>query len=83
VSDHRAEPLTRDPETGEPTAVPNPKVLAATGGAVVGAAAGAVLVYVIETTTGVDIPEGVEGSIVALVAAAISFVGGYVKHPRG
>lgn len=83
MSDHSAQPpVTRD-AAGNPTSTPDPKVLAATGGTVVGAAAGAVLVYVIETVAGVDLPDGIDASIVTLVAAAVTFVAGYVKHPRG
>jgi NhaP-type Na+/H+ or K+/H+ antiporter len=84
VADHVSTepPVTRD-EHGNPTSVPEPKVVAATGGAVVGAAAGFVLVYVIETAARIDMPTLVDNAIITLVAAAVTFVGGYVKHPRG
>lgn len=58
----------------------SPKVTASTIAAPVAVAATAVLVYVVESTAGIDIPELVEGSIAVLLAAAGAFVAGYVKR---
>jgi hypothetical protein len=70
-------------ETGVPTSKPQPKVLAATAGAGVGAAAGTVVNYLIETLSGVDLPDTVEGAILVLVSAGVAFAAGYVKRPSG
>lgn len=68
---------------GEPTAVPQPKVVAATVGAGVGAASSTLLVYLIESIGRVDIPDVVEGAILVLVSAGVSFLAGYIKRPSG
>lgn len=73
------------PITGEiehvksPSKKPQPKVIAATGGSVVGVALTTVLVYVIETAGKFDIPVAVEGAGAILITAAITFASGYVK----
>ena len=58
----------------------SPKVTASTVAAPVAVAATAVLVYVIESTAGIDIPELVEASIAVLLAAGAAFVAGFVKR---
>jgi hypothetical protein len=68
---------------GNPTNTPQPKVVAATVGAGVGAAAGTVVNYLIETIANVDLPDTVEGAIAVLIAAGVAFVAGYVKRPTG
>lgn len=68
---------------GNPTNTPQPKVVAATVGAGVGAAAGTVVNYLIETIGRVDLPDTVEGAIVVLITAAITFGAGYLKRPTG
>lgn len=73
-------PVTTD-ELGEPTAVPQPKVIAATAGAGVGAAITTVGVYVFETATRIDLPSVVEGAVLVLVSAAVAFAAGYIKRP--
>lgn len=73
-------PVTTD-ESGTPTSRPQPKVVAATVGAGVGAALTTVGVYVFEATTAVDLPPAVEGAFLVLITAALSFVAGYVKRP--
>jgi len=76
----RAEARTLD-ANGNPTAVPQPKVIAATAGAGVGAAAATVIIWIIEATIGVDIPEGVELAGGVLLTAAVSFAAGYLRRP--
>lgn len=56
------QPITTDP-SGEPTATPQPKVIAATIGAGVGAALSTVGVYAFETLANHDLPDVVEGAI--------------------
>ncbi|GAA5205879.1 hypothetical protein [Microbacterium kyungheense] len=70
-------------EAGTATGKPQPKVLAATAGAGVGAAAGTVVNYLIETLTHVNLPDTVEGAILVLVSAGVAFAAGYVKRPSG
>lgn len=68
---------------GAPTKTPQPKVIAATAGAGVGAAASTIGVYLIETLGNVDLPDAVEGAILVLVSAGVAFLAGYVKRPSG
>lgn len=75
-------PVTTD-AAGEPTPVPQPKVLAATAGAGVGAAISTIAVYLIETTSGVDLPSAVEGAGLVLISAGVAFLAGYIKRPSG
>ena len=79
-TDGRHEAVTTD-AAGVPTATPQPKVIAATVGAGVGAAASTILFYLIELWTATDVPEIVEGAGLVLVTAALGFVAGYVKRP--
>lgn len=72
--------ITTD-ENGVPTSKPQPKVVAATIGAGVGAAASTILFYLIELWSGTDVPELVEGAGLVLITAALGFVSGYVKRP--
>lgn len=74
--------ITTD-QTGQPTAKPQPKVVAATAGAGVGAAISTIGVYLIETFGRVDLPDAVEGAILVLVSAGVAFAAGYVKRPTG
>lgn len=78
--DNNVELVTTD-ENGEPTAAPQPKVIAATAGAGVGAALTTVGVYVFETVSGVDLPSVVEGALLVLVSAGVAFLAGYIKRP--
>jgi len=73
--------LVTTDELGEPTAAPQPKVIAATAGAGVGAAITTVGVYVFETATGIDLPSLVEGAVLVLVSAGVAFLAGYIKRP--
>lgn len=68
-------------EYGEPTATPQPKVLAATTGAGVGAAVTTLGVYVFETATRIDLPSIVEAALLVLVTAGLAFAAGYIKRP--
>jgi hypothetical protein len=69
--------------TGMPTSRPQPKVLAATAGAGVGAAISTIGVYLIETLGRVDLPDAVEGALLVLVSAGVAFAAGYIKRPSG
>jgi len=77
-----AENVTTD-EVGRPTSEPQPKVLAATAGAGVGAAVSTLAIYLIETLGKIDLPEAVEGATLVLVSAGIAFLAGWVKRPSG
>ena len=70
-------------EVGAPTNKPQPKVVAATAGAGVGAAVSTLAIYLIESLGRIDLPEGVEGAILVLVSAGVSFLAGYIKRPTG
>lgn len=74
-------PAVTTDENGEPTAAPQPKVVAASAGAGIGAAASTVLVYLIEAFGHIDLPVAVEGAILVLIAGAVSFLGGYITRP--
>lgn len=76
--DHRA--VTTD-AAGAPTPTPQPKVIAATVGAGVGAAVSTLGVYLIESLGGIDLPETVEGAILVIITAGLSFAAGYIKRP--
>lgn len=75
-------PFTTD-AAGLPTPVPQPKVVAATSGAVVGGAITTLGIYIFETATAVDLPSLVEGAILTLVTAGVAFAAGYIKRPSG
>ena len=75
-------PVTTD-EAGIPTSTPQPKVLAATGGSVLGGAIGLIGIYVVESTAHIDIPGPVEGAIFIVVSAVLAFGAGYLKRPSG
>jgi hypothetical protein len=75
-------PVTTD-ASGQPTATPQPKVVAATVGAGVGAALSTVIVYLVETIGRTDLPDAVEGATAVLVSAAVAFGAGYLKRPSG
>lgn len=70
-------------ERGLPTKKPQPKVIASTAGAGVGAAVSTLAVYLIETLGRVDLPDAVEGAILVLVSAGVAFAAGYIKKPTG
>lgn len=72
--------ITTD-ELGEPTATPQPKVIAATAGAGVGAAVTTLGVYVFETATRIDLPGPIEAALLVIVTAGLAFAAGYVKRP--
>ena len=79
MADHLAT-VTTD-AAGAPTSTPQPKVIAATVGAGVGAAVSAIVFYLIESIGNLDVPEAVEGAGLVLISAILSFVAGYVKRP--
>lgn len=70
-------------EHGGPTSRPQPKVVAATAGAGVGAALSTISIYLIETLGKVDLPEAVEGAALVLISAGVAFLAGYIKRPTG
>lgn len=70
-------------EEGIPTSTPQPKVLAATAGAGVGAAVSTLAIYLIETLGRIDLPDVVEGAILVLITAGLSFGAGWLKRPTG
>lgn len=70
-------------EFGVPTTQPQPKVIAAAGGAGVGAAVTTLTIWLIETLAKIDLPDAVEGSALVLISAGLAFVAGYVKRPTG
>lgn len=74
--------ITTD-EAGLPTSRPQPKVVAATAGAGVGAALSTIAVYVIESFGGVDLPSTVEVAGAVLITAAVTFAAGWLKRPSG
>lgn len=75
-------PVTTD-ETGIPTKEPQPKVIAATAGAGVGAALSTIIIYLIESLGRIELPEAVQGAALVLVSAGIAFLAGWVKRPSG
>lgn len=74
--------LTTD-ANGIPTSTPQPKVLAATAGAGVGAAVSTITVYLIESIGKIDLPNEIEGATLVLISAGIAFLAGYFKKPSG
>lgn len=78
VFDHNT--VTTDGQD-QPTATPQPKVIAATIGAGVGAATSTLLVYIIEEAGRIDLPDTVEGAIGVLITAGVAFIAGYIKRP--
>lgn len=82
IFDEVSKDVTTD-ETGQPTNTPQPKVLAATAGAGVGAAVSTIAIYLIETLGRIDLPDVVEGAIGVLLAAGVGFLAGYIKRPSG
>lgn len=77
-----ADNVTTD-ENGVPTSEPQPKVLAATAGAGVGAAVSTLAIYLVETLGKVDLPDAVEGAVLVLISAGVAFLAGYIKRPTG
>lgn len=82
IYDDVVKPVTTD-EHGGPTNEPQPKVLAATAGAGVGAAVSTIAIYLIETLGNVDLPAAVEGAGLVLISAGVAFLAGYIKRPSG
>ena len=57
-----------------------PKVLASTGGAAVGVAAGEILVYLLEKAG--DLPANVEAAVDVVASAGLALLSGYLKRDR-
>lgn len=64
-------------DEGSPTNRPTNKVVGATSGTVLGGAVAGVGIYIVETAAAIDIPGPVELSVVIIVSAILTFVGGY------
>lgn len=75
-------PVTTD-EAGVPTKAPQPKVIAATTGAVIGGAITTIGIYAFEGVTSIDLPQTVEGAVLTLVVGAVALAAGYIKRPSG
>lgn len=73
---------TTDP-LGLPTTTPQPKVIAATAGSLVGGAVSTITLYLIETLANVQLPDEVKSASVVLISAGVAFLAGYVKRPTG
>lgn len=71
--------LTGDTPVVKPSTKPQPKVVAATAGASVGAALSVVLVWIVEASAHIDIPEAVELAVPVILCAGLAFLGGYYK----
>lgn len=61
------------------SAKPQPKVVAATVGAGVGSAVATIVVWIVNISAAVEVPEGVELALGIVLTAALAFVGGYWK----
>lgn len=69
------------PNESEPVDnTPRPKVIAATAGAGVGSALATITVWIVNATTNVVVPEGVELALGIVLTAGLAFVGGYWKR---
>ncbi len=66
-------------EKNVPSAVPQPKVYAATVGAGVGSALATIAVWWVEFVYQIDIPNEVALSIGVVVTGGLAFIGGYFK----
>lgn len=69
---------SREPEPVDNT--PRPKVVAATAGAGVGSALATITVWIVNATTNVVVPEGVELALGIVLTTGLAFVGGYWKR---
>jgi hypothetical protein len=79
---HAATPTDVTTDAGDvPTPKPQPKVIAGTIGAGVGAAVAEVGIWIVESAARIDIPAGVEAAIAIIVVAGLGFVAGYLKKP--
>lgn len=83
IPDFRTEARVTTDEHGEVTTQPQPKVLAATAGAGIGAAVSTIAIYLIETLGRVDLPDVVEGAALTIISAGVAFLAGYIKRPSG
>lgn len=80
TTDDAGLPVTAD-AAGNPTATPQPKVIAqATGGAAAGAVT-TIGLWALTTYAHVDMPALVQGAVLVLVTVGIGFVSGYIKRP--
>lgn len=66
---------------GTPTNTPQPKVVAAASGAVVGGAISTIGIYAFEGITAIDLPQPVEGAVLTLIVAGVAFLAGWLKRP--
>lgn len=82
IFDGVSKPVTTD-EQGGPTNTPQPKVIAATAGSLVGGAVSTITVYLIESLGNVVLPDEVKSAAVVLISAGVAFLAGYIKRPSG
>lgn len=73
-------PTENNHGVNHPSAKPQPKVVAATVGAGVGAAVSVILVWIIEASANIDIPETVELAVPIVIGAGLTFLAGYFKR---
>jgi hypothetical protein len=71
-------PHTRN-EAKQQSNKPQPKVVAATIGAGVGAAASVIAVWIVEQSFKITVPEEVKFSAGVVLSAGLTFIGGYFK----
>ncbi len=67
--------------SGQPTAVPAAKVVAATGGAAVGSSIVVILSWLVTSLTGVVVPIEVQSAFAVVLAALGAFSVGYFVPP--
>lgn len=80
TTDDNGLPVTSD-AGGDPTATPQPKVVAqATGGAIAGAVT-TVGLWALDTYAHLDLPVPVQLAVGVLVTVGIGFASGYIKRP--
>lgn len=75
-------PVTTD-VNNVPTSQPQPKVIAATAGSLIGGAVSTITLYLIETLSHVVLPDEVKSAAVVLISAGVAFAAGYIKRPTG
>ena len=83
IPDLRAEKRVTTDEHGAVTSQPQPKVIAATAGAGLGAAVSTIAIYLIETLGKIDLPDVVEGAALTIISAGGAILAGYIKRPSG
>lgn len=70
-------------ENGGVTKEPQPKVIAATAGSLVGGAVSTITLFLIESLGNLVLPDEVKSAAVVLISAGVAFLAGYIKRPTG